>query len=153
MYRLLPGPLGRKAEGMCGRSDHVRVVEAGGLVSRTVFRVDTLGRWKLKVVCVGAGECEPWGNIVYIQHFLRFSLGLRWIISGGFQICDYSASLIVFGIAIDMSGKMPGHGNTDVVTSEPSLRRVDWKRDPGLRQLYFWAFILCIASATTGYDG
>ncbi|OAG03352.1 general substrate transporter [Paraphaeosphaeria sporulosa] len=35
---------------------------------------------------------------------------------------------------------------------EPHLRYVDWKRDPGLRKLYFWAFILCIASATTGYD-
>lgn len=35
----------------------------------------------------------------------------------------------------------------------PQLRRVDWKSDPGLRKLYFWAFIICIASATTGYDG
>ncbi|KAF2646349.1 general substrate transporter [Massarina eburnea CBS 473.64] len=34
----------------------------------------------------------------------------------------------------------------------PELEQVDWKRDPGLRKLYFWAFILCIASATTGYD-
>jgi hypothetical protein len=35
---------------------------------------------------------------------------------------------------------------------EPHLEQVDWKRDPGLRKLYFWAFIICIASATTGYD-
>ncbi|KAJ8113391.1 hypothetical protein OPT61_g4468 [Boeremia exigua] len=35
----------------------------------------------------------------------------------------------------------------------PRLERVDWKSDPGLRKLYFWAFIICIASATTGYDG
>lgn len=35
----------------------------------------------------------------------------------------------------------------------PELERVDWKRDAGLRKLYFWAFIICIASATTGYDG
>ncbi|KAF2997146.1 hypothetical protein E8E13_005170 [Curvularia kusanoi] len=35
----------------------------------------------------------------------------------------------------------------------PHLRPVDWKSDPGLRKLYFWAFIICIASATTGYDG
>lgn len=35
----------------------------------------------------------------------------------------------------------------------PHLQRVDWKSDPGLRKLYFWAFIICIASATTGYDG
>lgn len=35
----------------------------------------------------------------------------------------------------------------------PSLERVSWTRDAGLRKLYFWAFIICIASATTGYDG
>ena len=34
----------------------------------------------------------------------------------------------------------------------PHLAKVDWKSDPGLRKLYFWAFIICIASATTGYD-
>jgi hypothetical protein len=34
----------------------------------------------------------------------------------------------------------------------PSLERVSWFQDAGLRKLYFWAFILCIASATTGYD-
>lgn len=35
----------------------------------------------------------------------------------------------------------------------PELQRVDWKRDKGLRKLYFYAAIICIASATTGYDG
>ncbi|KAK1783639.1 general substrate transporter [Copromyces sp. CBS 386.78] len=35
----------------------------------------------------------------------------------------------------------------------PQFEKVDWKKDPGLRKLYFYAFILCIASATTGYDG
>jgi hypothetical protein len=35
----------------------------------------------------------------------------------------------------------------------PHLARVNWRSDPGLRKLYFWAFIICIASATTGYDG
>lgn len=35
----------------------------------------------------------------------------------------------------------------------PQFERVNWTKDPGLRQLYFYAFILCIASATTGYDG
>ncbi|KAL2020744.1 hypothetical protein VTK56DRAFT_8044 [Thermocarpiscus australiensis] len=35
----------------------------------------------------------------------------------------------------------------------PEFERVDWTKDPGLRKLYFYAFILCIASATTGYDG
>lgn len=35
----------------------------------------------------------------------------------------------------------------------PKFERVDWKSDPGLRKLYFYAFVLCVASATTGYDG
>jgi hypothetical protein len=35
----------------------------------------------------------------------------------------------------------------------PHLARVNWRTDRGLRQLYFYAFIICIASATTGYDG
>jgi hypothetical protein len=35
----------------------------------------------------------------------------------------------------------------------PHLARVDWRSDPGLRKLYFWCFFICIASATTGYDG
>lgn len=35
----------------------------------------------------------------------------------------------------------------------PKFERVDWKKDPGLRKLYFYALVLCIASATTGYDG
>jgi hypothetical protein len=41
----------------------------------------------------------------------------------------------------------------DAQAEAPHLARVDWKSDPGLRKLYFWAFIICIASATTGYDG
>lgn len=35
----------------------------------------------------------------------------------------------------------------------PQFEKVDWRRDPGLRKLYFYAAILCVASATTGYDG
>lgn len=35
----------------------------------------------------------------------------------------------------------------------PQLEEVKWWREPGLRKLYFWAAILCVASATTGYDG
>lgn len=34
----------------------------------------------------------------------------------------------------------------------PALEHVSWIHDSGLRTLYFWAFIICIASATTGYD-
>ncbi|GAB1310830.1 hypothetical protein MFIFM68171_01040 [Madurella fahalii] len=35
----------------------------------------------------------------------------------------------------------------------PQFERVEWTKDPGLRKLYFYAFVLCVASATTGYDG
>lgn len=35
----------------------------------------------------------------------------------------------------------------------PRLEEVNWWREPGLRRLYFWASVLCVASATTGYDG
>jgi hypothetical protein len=35
----------------------------------------------------------------------------------------------------------------------PEFEKVTWYSDPGLRKLYFWCTVLCIASATTGYDG
>lgn len=42
----------------------------------------------------------------------------------------------------------------DVAQAEaPEFEQVTWYKDPGLRKLYFWAAVLCVASATTGYDG
>ncbi|KAK0746080.1 general substrate transporter [Schizothecium vesticola] len=35
----------------------------------------------------------------------------------------------------------------------PQFEHVEWSKDPGLRKLYFYAAVLCVASATTGYDG
>ncbi|KAH8593395.1 general substrate transporter [Bisporella sp. PMI_857] len=35
----------------------------------------------------------------------------------------------------------------------PVFEKVIWYKDSGLRKLYLWAAVLCIASATTGYDG
>ncbi|KAJ0108515.1 hypothetical protein N8I77_004753 [Diaporthe amygdali] len=35
----------------------------------------------------------------------------------------------------------------------PKFEHVNWMKEPGLRKLYWHAFVLCIASATTGYDG
>lgn len=35
----------------------------------------------------------------------------------------------------------------------PQLEQVTWYKDAALRKLYFYAAIICIASATTGYDG
>lgn len=39
------------------------------------------------------------------------------------------------------------------VIDAPVLPYVNWRKDPGLRKLYFYAAIICVASATTGYDG
>ncbi|KAF2490031.1 general substrate transporter [Lophium mytilinum] len=45
-------------------------------------------------------------------------------------------------------------GEVELAQAEaPHLRKVHWRSDPGLRKLYAWAFVICIASATTGYDG
>jgi hypothetical protein len=35
----------------------------------------------------------------------------------------------------------------------PHLQHVVWYRDQGLRRLYGLLMVLCLASATTGYDG
>ncbi|KAJ5355922.1 General substrate transporter [Penicillium concentricum] len=37
--------------------------------------------------------------------------------------------------------------------ARPELEKVNWWQEPGLRRLYCWAAVLCVASATTGYDG
>lgn len=45
-------------------------------------------------------------------------------------------------------------GNREEILAEaPDFFRVEWKYSPGLRKLYFYAGVLCVASATTGYDG
>lgn len=50
--------------------------------------------------------------------------------------------------------KKPNAEATAIAQQEaPQFENVDWKKDPGLRKLYFYAFVLCVASATTGYDG
>jgi sugar porter (SP) family MFS transporter len=42
----------------------------------------------------------------------------------------------------------------DVARAEaPEFEKVTWYKDRNLRRLYFWCSVLCIASATTGYDG
>lgn len=35
----------------------------------------------------------------------------------------------------------------------PEFEKVNWKKDRGLRRLYFHCCVLMVASATTGYDG
>jgi hypothetical protein len=52
------------------------------------------------------------------------------------------------------SRKQP-HAATVAMAQEeaPKFAHVNWRQEPGLRKLYFYAIILSIASATTGYDG
>lgn len=50
--------------------------------------------------------------------------------------------------------KQPNEHNVVVAQEDaPKFERVQWSKEPGLRKLYFYAVILCVASATTGYDG
>ena len=54
-------------------------------------------------------------------------------------------------VAIGVDAKK---GTVEAAVAEtPEFENVDWKTDPGLRKLYFWCAVLCVASATTGYDG
>jgi len=41
----------------------------------------------------------------------------------------------------------------EALAATPEIPRVIWHKSPNMRKLYFYAFILCINSATTGYDG
>ncbi|KAJ9629509.1 hypothetical protein H2203_001883 [Taxawa tesnikishii (nom. ined.)] len=46
------------------------------------------------------------------------------------------------------------HEEAEVARAEaPELREVTWWKDPGLRRLYALCAVVCLASATTGYDG
>jgi hypothetical protein len=57
-------------------------------------------------------------------------------------------------MAIGDLKKRPGKEESKHAQDEaPVFERVEWKKEPGLRKLYFYAIILCVASATTGYDG
>lgn len=48
----------------------------------------------------------------------------------------------------------PQHELVEATQAEaPKLRHVIWYKDPGLRKLYFFGTMLCLACATTGYDG
>jgi hypothetical protein len=45
-------------------------------------------------------------------------------------------------------------GNGDAARAEaPEFEKVIWYKDPNMRKLFFWSSVLCVASATTGYDG
>ncbi|KAL2256757.1 hypothetical protein VTK26DRAFT_1159 [Humicola hyalothermophila] len=58
------------------------------------------------------------------------------------------------GFLSKVRAKAPqSQANAAVAEEAPTFEKVDWKKEPGLRKLYFFAMVLCIASATTGYDG
>ncbi|KAK4945933.1 hypothetical protein LTR10_015026 [Elasticomyces elasticus] len=41
----------------------------------------------------------------------------------------------------------------EVQAAAPDIPRVQWTKSPNMRKLYFYCIILCVCSATTGYDG
>lgn len=54
----------------------------------------------------------------------------------------------------NLARKKPRIEETALAQEEaPKFEKVDWTKDPGLRKLYAYATVLCVASATTGYDG
>lgn len=52
-----------------------------------------------------------------------------------------------------IGAKAPNQNAVDARDEAPSFEKVEWKKRPNMRKLYFWACVLCVASATTGYDG
>jgi hypothetical protein len=45
------------------------------------------------------------------------------------------------------------HAGADARLDAPEFEKVVWHKMPNMRKLYWHACVLCIASATTGYDG
>ncbi|KAI0155046.1 general substrate transporter [Xylariaceae sp. FL1272] len=57
-------------------------------------------------------------------------------------------------VLASLTAKAPKKEDTaQAVEEAPHFEKVVWYKEPGLRTLYFYAFILSVASATTGYDG
>lgn len=50
---------------------------------------------------------------------------------------------------------MPGlaHAGAAVRADVPEFEKVVWHKLPNMRKLFWHCSILCVASATTGYDG
>ncbi|KAJ4322026.1 hypothetical protein N0V94_002605 [Neodidymelliopsis sp. IMI 364377] len=55
--------------------------------------------------------------------------------------------------AFAFGAKAPNSNAVAAREDAPQFEKVEWRKEPNLRKLYFWACILCVASATTGYDG
>jgi hypothetical protein len=56
---------------------------------------------------------------------------------------------------LEFSSKMPAIATAGpaVAADTPEFEKVNWRKLPNMRKLYFHACVLCVASATTGYDG
>jgi len=56
-----------------------------------------------------------------------------------------------------MAPNFKNAGNTarvaEVQAAAPEIPRVKWTASSNMRKLYFYCIILCVCSATTGYDG
>jgi hypothetical protein len=44
-------------------------------------------------------------------------------------------------------------GQAEAQAAAPEIPKVKWTSSPNMRKLYFYCIILCVCSATTGYDG
>ena len=69
----------------------------------------------------------------------------------------WSTTNVSFATIAIVSDMAPGvsHAEDYAIAREeaPEIPYVNWRKDPGLRKLYLYAVVICIASATTGYDG
>ncbi|KAJ4382711.1 hypothetical protein N0V86_001933 [Didymella sp. IMI 355093] len=52
-----------------------------------------------------------------------------------------------------IGAKAPNQNAVAAREEAPQFEKVEWKKRPNMRKLYLWACVLCVASATTGYDG
>ncbi|KAF2627759.1 hexose transporter-like protein [Macroventuria anomochaeta] len=52
-----------------------------------------------------------------------------------------------------IGAKAPNSNAVAAREEAPQFEKVNWRKEPNMRKLYFWACVLCVASATTGYDG
>jgi hypothetical protein len=66
---------------------------------------------------------------------------------------DYPKSVQLFKMPFAVGTATTKQDLAVAQAEAPQLAKVKWWADPGMRVLYFYAAILCVCSATTGYDG
>ena len=52
-----------------------------------------------------------------------------------------------------VTGRVPKGGLEGALADAPVFEHVNWRTQPNMKKLYLWCIVLCVASATTGYDG